>query len=148
MERMTIRGDHGVYMAPGWDFHIDPDDYELVQKVLDRLATYEDTGLEPEKIYALKDGHCAGCSVPVLTHERQCELAKADREGRCVVLPMPVPCYCFVAIKGGAPAYRCYYPSPASMLCDMERGYSFGSTKEEAEAALNGQKKAEEVQDG
>lgn len=28
MERMTIRGDHGVYMAPGWDFHIDPDDYE------------------------------------------------------------------------------------------------------------------------
>lgn len=20
MERMTIRGDHGVYMAPGWDF--------------------------------------------------------------------------------------------------------------------------------
>ena len=93
MERMTIRGDHGVYMAPGWDFHIDPDDYELVQKVLDRLAAYEDTGLEPEKIYALKDGHCAGCSVPVLTHERQCELAKADREGRCVVLPMPVPCY-------------------------------------------------------
>lgn len=42
MERMTIRGDHGVYMAPGWDFHIDPDDYELVQKVLDRIATFED----------------------------------------------------------------------------------------------------------
>lgn len=71
--------------------------------------------------------------------DRLRELVEADREGRCVVLPMPVPCYCFVAIKGGAPAYRCYYLSPASMLCDMERGYSFGSTKEEAEAALKGE---------
>lgn len=42
MERMTIRGDHGIYMAPGWDFHIDPDDYELVQKILERMATFED----------------------------------------------------------------------------------------------------------
>lgn len=50
MERMTIRGDHGVYMAPGWDFRIDSDDYELVQKVLDRFAAYEDTCLAPEDI--------------------------------------------------------------------------------------------------
>lgn len=42
MERMTIRGNHGVYMAPEWDFHIDPDDYDLIQKVLDRIATFED----------------------------------------------------------------------------------------------------------
>ena len=54
MERMTIRGDHGVYMAPGWDFHIDPDDYELVQKVLDRIATFEDllerVEMEPQEL--------------------------------------------------------------------------------------------------
>ena len=54
MERLTIRGDHGVYMAPGWDFHIDPDDYELVQKVLDRIATFEDllerVEMEPQEL--------------------------------------------------------------------------------------------------
>lgn len=40
-----------------------------IAKAFDRLAAYEDTGLEPEEFYALR------------------ELAQADREGRCVVLP-------------------------------------------------------------
>ena len=52
MERLTIRGDHGVYMVDGYDFAIDPDDYDQVQKILDRLADYEDIGLTPD---ALKD---------------------------------------------------------------------------------------------
>lgn len=50
MDRMTMRGDHGVFMGEKWDFGIDPDDYNLVQKILDRLASYEDTGLEPDEI--------------------------------------------------------------------------------------------------
>lgn len=53
MKRMTIRGDRGVYMAPEWDFHIDSDDYDLVQKILDRLAVFEDLlvliGMEPRE---------------------------------------------------------------------------------------------------
>lgn len=59
-----------------------------------RLAAYEDTGLEPEEIGALKsrekglvellNGVSCGCAV---TYTRLRELAQADREGRCVVLP-------------------------------------------------------------
>lgn len=59
-----------------------------------RLAAYEDTGLEPEEIGVLKsrekglvellNGVSCGCAV---TYTRLRELAQADREGRCVVLP-------------------------------------------------------------
>lgn len=59
-----------------------------------RLTAYEDTGLEPEEIGALKsrekglvellNGVSCGCAV---TYTRLRELAQADREGRCVVLP-------------------------------------------------------------
>lgn len=59
-----------------------------------RLVAYEDTGLEPEEIGALKsrekglvellNGVSCGCAV---TYTRLRELAQADREGRCVVLP-------------------------------------------------------------
>ena len=62
--------------------------------IVDRLAAYEETGLEPEEIGALKsrekglvellNGVSCGCAV---TYTRLRKLAQADREGRCVVLP-------------------------------------------------------------
>lgn len=62
-----------------------------------RLAAYEDTGLEPEEIGALKsrekglvellNGVSCGCAV---TYTRLRELAQADREGRCVALPCKI----------------------------------------------------------
>ena len=39
-----------------------------------RLAAYEDTGLEPEEVEALKKRNCAGRSVPVLGTDRIREL--------------------------------------------------------------------------
>ena len=57
MERMTIRKaivmKSYVMMEDGYDFRVEAEDFELVQKILDRLAAYEDTGLEPEKVFAL-----------------------------------------------------------------------------------------------
>ena len=59
---------------------------------VDRLAAYEDTGLEPEEVTALqKDwsdlctviGECGGI-------DRLRELAEADKDGRVVVLPCKV----------------------------------------------------------
>ena len=50
MERLTIRRDHGITMADGYDFRIEPEDFDLVQEILARLAAYEDTGLEPEEV--------------------------------------------------------------------------------------------------
>ena len=71
-------------------------DTEYSGKAVDRLAAYEDTGLEPEDIEQLK-GEAFGLRVDKQELEqyralgpidRLRELAQADREGRCVVLPV------------------------------------------------------------
>ena len=59
-----------------------------IAKAFDRLAAYEDTGLEPEEIELLanqRDLYVDACGELPLKRIR--ELAQADREGRCVVLP-------------------------------------------------------------
>lgn len=58
------------------------------RRVWERLKAYEDTGLEPEDIMGLKDGHCLGCSVPVVLNELRHiqDLLDAEKEGRLVVL--------------------------------------------------------------
>ena len=63
-------------------------DCGILDKIVDRLAAYEDTGLEPEEIGALKsrekglvellNGVSCGCAV---TYTRLRELAQADKEG-------------------------------------------------------------------
>mgnify|MGYP005855896363 CR=1 FL=1 len=76
------------------------------KEVCDRLASYEDTGLEPEEITAiigLASENCAKTADKIdqlLSDDKELgeyrvlgpidrlrELAQADREGRCVVLP-------------------------------------------------------------
>lgn len=63
-------------------------------EALNRLAKYEDTGLYPEDIEALRDREqglaellvniSCGCAVPYTRLE---ELAQAEKDGRLVVLP-------------------------------------------------------------
>lgn len=81
MERMTIRNSDGGVSQPT--------DLKWAEAI-DRLAAYEDTGLEPEEVTALqKDwsdlctviGECGGI-------DRLRELAEADKDGRVVVLPV------------------------------------------------------------
>lgn len=66
MNRLTIRKSDGA-----WDVPLRNDDgaYIPSQEIIDRLAAYEDTGLEPEE--------CA-------------KYAQAEKEGRLVVLPRKV----------------------------------------------------------
>ena len=62
---------------------------------IDRLAAYEDTELEPEEIKSLKslqEEYAVNLKVlesyrSIGSVDRLRELAQADREGRCVVLP-------------------------------------------------------------
>lgn len=69
-----------------------------IAKTFDRLAAYEDTGLEPEEILRILDAYGRGMTlrtesaqrleiVKDIQTDRLRELAQADREGRCVVLP-------------------------------------------------------------
>lgn len=100
MERLTMwyDGNHAICEnedcdAPNCPF-ADPV-CDRVQNIIDRLAAYEDTGLEPEEVEKIhqdvEDGFLKSTArrygVPV---DRLHELAQADREGRCVVLPCKV----------------------------------------------------------
>lgn len=95
MERLTRRSDTGHAYYPrcfeepcngnGCKFK----DCLFDERICERLAAYEDTGLTPEEVSALvKDwsdlctiiGECGGI-------DRLRELAEADKDGRLVVLP-------------------------------------------------------------
>lgn len=63
--------------------------------VCERLAAYEDTGLEPEAVETVKLALCAKHMVDLETLNntpisRLVELAEADKDGRVVVLPCKV----------------------------------------------------------
>lgn len=64
-------------------------------KIADRLAAYEDTGLEPEEIEAAKAALMGKSLAEIkelngVSVEQMIELTKAEAEGRLVVLPCKV----------------------------------------------------------
>ena len=60
-------------------------------RLKDRLAAYEDTGLEPEEIEKAMDiVKSAVSAFEDFGVDRLAELAQADREGRCLVLPRKI----------------------------------------------------------
>lgn len=67
-------------------------EYVPLMDAINRLAEYEDTGLEPKDVVDLMGAHPMAISKLVEYHAlgpiaRLRELAQADKEGRCVVLP-------------------------------------------------------------
>ena len=69
-------------------------DTEYSGEAADRLAAYEGTGLEPEDIKNILDRYKVFRSAisdetgqPMVSWTRAGELCRADRDGRCVVLP-------------------------------------------------------------
>lgn len=93
MERLTEKHYLGTdhYMKCSGSCNVDMDciDCPSFDRLVERLAAYENTGLEPEEVTALqKDwsdlctivGECGGI-------DRLRELAEAGRDGRLVVLP-------------------------------------------------------------
>lgn len=97
MDRLTIRREHGIVMVDGYDFGIDPDDYDVVQEILARLAAYEDTGLMPEDVLRISNllrlvGEDFNCRLVFVAQAlvKYAEYTKAESEGRLVVLPCKV----------------------------------------------------------
>lgn len=70
-------------------------EYIPLANAINSLAAYEDTGLEPEEIKLMKEREewqpfekiTSAFGVPL---DRICELAEADKDGRCVALPCKV----------------------------------------------------------
>ena len=136
MERLTQRLRTGeVLMASEYEEQYT--EQEWISVLQDRLAAYEDTRLEPEKITAMQrtlDEY----------HKVADPLLRAQADGRLVVLPCQV---------GTATYYIRYpiavYPDESEpeikrgifTLCDLDRvGHSVFLTREEAEKALEAMK--------
>ena len=102
-----------------------------------RLAAYEDTGLEPEEIELLakqRDLYVGACGE--LPLKRIHELAQADKEGRCVVLPFKPQRWVYMCSARFPKPAKAHYASSINVLQDMDNGCVFGDTPKEAEAAL------------
>nr|DAG70834.1 MAG TPA: hypothetical protein [Caudoviricetes sp.] len=103
MERLTVKT--GVYQNGKLEIIVGMKCGVEFKDILDRLAAYEDTMLEPEevadfdrlvKLY-LEAGldkqfvlACIEATKAGMTIDRLHELAQADKEGRCVVLPCKI----------------------------------------------------------
>lgn len=119
---------------------------------VDRLAAYEDTGLYPESVEALKLS-MMGKAISEITEfdglpiDRLRELAEADKDGRVVVLPCKVGDVLYAAES--APVIPLHVMEVAIYLAlegedggDYERISNIGKTvfltREEAEKAMEG----------
>ena len=143
MERLTYWCDnwHG---GGKWFVAIDAEGREDYGPHVDRLAAYEETGLEPGEIEQLK-GEVFGLRLDKQELEqyralgpidRLRELKQADDEGRCVVLPFKPPRWVYVCSTRFPKPAQAHYASAINVLQDMDKGCVFGDTPEEAAAAL------------
>ena len=92
MERFTFRtvgGTAVLYLGNSSEWAIisgrNNHEYKISGDAVDRLAAYEDTGLEPEEIYEVRFLIAAQRDPQKLARLR--ELVLADQDGRLVVLP-------------------------------------------------------------
>lgn len=122
-----------------------------------KLKPYLDIGLGPSELNALKLASMGKCVVEIkefdgIAIDRLRELAKAEKDGRLVVLPFPLHSTLFDASNEAQPELlkdfslsatwtHCgiVFHSPWSIFLDnIERGY-IKQMSEEAEAALKGE---------
>lgn len=92
MERLTekhyLGTDHYMKCSGNCNVDIDCIDCPSFDRLVERLAAYEDTGLTPEQCKNAKAIIESAFSEDTSKAERIRELLKADRDGRLVVLPV------------------------------------------------------------
>lgn len=92
MERLTekhyIGTDHYMKCSGSCNVDMDCIDCPSFDRLVERLAAYEDTGLEPEQCENAKAIVESAFSDDTSKAERIRELLKADKDGRVVVLPV------------------------------------------------------------
>ena len=153
MERLTHRYTDGEAWASIYKVCA-CGEYECKGPIIERLAAYEDTGLEPEEIEHIVDAYGRGMTLRTESAERLGlmrdiltkrlkELAQAEKDGRLMVLP----------VKEGAKIYRVRFNFDGTCYEIIEKDFDLGRfrpedfgriifrPREEAEAAL---KKREE----
>lgn len=112
-----------------------------MQMAIDRLAAYEETGLEPEEIYNQLESMVDAVALFFeISPERLRELAQADREGRCVVLPVKPGTQVWSTAFGHIEEDGTEHPIPWTFELWMVDawGKEWFLTREEAKKALEG----------
>ena len=144
MSRLTFRDSKGeLWIKDAADI----DEQGQICMLTERLAAYEDTGLEPEVCANYKAFEDEAISKGI-TFNRIVELMEADKDGLCVVLPCKVGDAVYKIAQGMSiyksgltPYIAEITPKSLSQICQwVEEGYYLGKTvfltREEAEAAL------------
>lgn len=165
MERLTEKHYLGTdhYMKCSGNCSVDMDciDCPSFDRLVERLAAYEDTGLEPGEVHSLWAEWNAMMSVlnSIGSYDRLRELAEADKDGRVVVLPCK-PGDTVYSIFGAEVIEKtvgrviingytspriwvdldCSFLSSVTKRWDLGIGKVFFLTREEAEKALEGMK--------
>lgn len=164
MERLTGRSDTGhAYYPRCFEEPCGGDGCKIKDCLFDiticeRLAKYEDTGMEPEEVAALKKdwsdlctviGECGGI-------DRMRELAESDKDGRMVLLPCKVGDTVYRIVRDADPhitrdeVRNMYFADDMTLCVELISGRiilpeKFGKTVfltcEEAEKALGAMKK-------
>ena len=144
MERLTTRCSGYAVMA--WEHEEKHTTQEWIDMLTDRLAAYEDTGLEPEEIAdaviaakLMARSKIVSCFGVDADHVR--ELVEAEQDGRLVVLPCKVGDTVYQI-----DAERVYESEVKWIIFDCDDiafderaiGGSIFLTRDEAEAALKG----------
>lgn len=137
---------------------ISPIQQEAINRAIDRLATYEETELAPEDFKrAFTEDTLLKLTGQLLdvTPDRLRELAQADKEGRCVVLPCEVGSTVYMPFCDEVVEKRigqflvngytepriwtdidCDWATTQRVRWDLAFGKTVFLTREEAEAAL------------
>lgn len=119
MERLTNRGNR---------------DGISIQKMFDRLAAYEDTGLEPYEIEFYRE---AQDHTESMSPKRFIEIAQAEKDGRLVVLPCKVGDTVWTESPIKGMVYSFEAPDIAWIIESADQfGKTVFLTREEAEAAM------------
>ena len=128
MERLTTRCSGYAVMA--WEHEEKHTTQEWIDMLTDRLAAYEDTGLEPEQVLELKSFTQGGIHKIEDGWKHVQELLQAEQDGRLHITPA------FVWHNGDGGLHEVpYKPWMAQWIAT---GTKFWLTREEAEAALKG----------
>lgn len=149
MEQLTekhyLAEDH--YMKCSEDCNVDMDyiDCPAFDKIVERLAAYEDTGLTPEEVTAAKVALMGKTLAEITEFEgvplaRLRELAEADKDGRVVVLPCKVYETDGVRVYEHAVRGIIYRTAGGPDFDESTIGKSIFLTREEAERAMEGKR--------
>lgn len=162
MNRVTERDEYGNADIIGVDsedlqLNLDFEGFNRVTEALNRLAAYEDTGLEPEEVEACNVALMGKSLAEIkeiegISIDRMKDMAKAEAEGRLLVLPCKVGDMVYYVTTAGiykakAVEFR-YNKSGVRVYCERKfmgligfegiYGKTVFLTREDAEKALEG----------